>query len=339
MNPSNINGNNYDNNHTTHPAPYSDVVYNPANPNLEKPKNPNHVGSNMNDLNGLNPFPITKNPNYNQLPQNSPPNNNSNANNQVQSISNQLHMMNAGKAGMMHQMRNNAANNDEGFEPISNLSEKKLRLGFIKKTFGILGTQLLITFLITLIPLVSEDVKTWMHKNWWLVIVSSVLSIIILYVVVYTKAGRKVPLNYILVGLFTIFEAYTVAFLAARFQPETVALAAGLTTILVIALSLYAACTKTDFTKCGGFLLICMVVLITGGVVAFFFRNRILNLILSCLGVLVFGIYLIFDIQLLLGNKKNKFSKDDYILAAMMLYIDIVQMFIYILQIIGGGGN
>jgi FtsH-binding integral membrane protein len=235
---------------------------------------------------------------------------------------------------MMNQMRNENSHEDEGHQ-LADFSDKKLRLGFIKKTFAILALMLLITCIFVLIPLVSLDVRVWMINNWWLSIVTSVLAMIIMYVVIYTKAGRKVPINYILIFAFAVLESYTVAFVAARYEPSTVALAAGLTTVMVISLSLYAACTKTDFTKCGGFLMICLVVLISGGIVAFFFRNKILNLILSVLGVIIFGIYLIFDIQLLLGNKKNKFSKDDYVLAAMMLYIDIIQIFLYLLQIIG----
>lgn len=311
-----------------------DIEFTSANTDPNKPNFFDHLNRNHQNPNGLNNYQNTDDGNYRNLPQGSPPNANGR-----QPVNNMLQMANGGMGAMRQHIQQNNVGKDEGFEEFDLINNKKLRLDFIKKTFGILGTQLLITFIVTLIPLMVESVRVWMHQNWWLCIVSSVLAMIILYVVIYTKAGRKVPINYVLIFLFTIFEAYTVAFIAARYQPETVALAAGLTTLIVITLSIYAACTKTDFTKCGGFLLICLVVLITGGILAFFFRNRILNLILSCLGVIVFGIYLIFDIQLLLGNKKNKFSKDDYILAAMMLYIDIIQIFIYILQIIGFGSG
>lgn len=47
------------------------------------------------------------------------------------------------------------------------------------------------------------------------------------------------------------------------------------------------------------------------------------------------GIYIIYDTQLIVGNKENKYTIDDYIFAAMALYIDIIRMFIYILRILG----
>jgi FtsH-binding integral membrane protein len=45
------------------------------------------------------------------------------------------------------------------------------------------------------------------------------------------------------------------------------------------------------------------------------------------------GIYIIYDTQLIVGNKQNKYSIDDYIFAAMALYIDIVRLFLYLIRI------
>ena len=46
------------------------------------------------------------------------------------------------------------------------------------------------------------------------------------------------------------------------------------------------------------------------------------------------GIYIIYDTQLIVGEKSEKFSIDDYIFAAVCLYIDIVRLFLYILRIL-----
>ena len=56
---------------------------------------------------------------------------------------------------------------------------------------------------------------------------------------------------------------------------------------------------------------------------------------LAVLGVFLMGLYLIYDTQLISGNKQNKFKIDDYVWASVCLYIDITQMFIYVLQIFG----
>lgn len=51
--------------------------------------------------------------------------------------------------------------------------------------------------------------------------------------------------------------------------------------------------------------------------------------------VIVFGFYILIDTQLIIGNKSNELNDEDYILGALILYIDIIQMFIYILRILG----
>ena len=57
---------------------------------------------------------------------------------------------------------------------------------------------------------------------------------------------------------------------------------------------------------------------------------------LCALGTLIFGIYLIFDTQLIVGEGRYKLGIDDYILGAMILYVDIIMIFIYLLQLVGG---
>ena len=52
------------------------------------------------------------------------------------------------------------------------------------------------------------------------------------------------------------------------------------------------------------------------------------------LGVLLFGIYLIIDTQMILGGKRIQLSVDEYVAAAMMLYIDVIQIFLYILSML-----
>jgi FtsH-binding integral membrane protein len=62
----------------------------------------------------------------------------------------------------------------------------------------------------------------------------------------------------------------------------------------------------------------------------------IVNLVYACLGALLFSVYLVYDTQLMMGGKhKYSISPEEYVFAALNLYLDIVQIFLYILQIIG----
>ena len=97
--------------------------------------------------------------------------------------------------------------------------------------------------------------------------------------------------------------------------------------------------TKTDFTTCGPYLMMILMVLIIFGIVTIFWRNPIVQLIYACLGALIFSIYLIYDTQLVIGKGTFSYSLDDAYLAAIQLYLDVINLFLFILQILGGGGN
>lgn len=61
-----------------------------------------------------------------------------------------------------------------------------------------------------------------------------------------------------------------------------------------------------------------------------------MTLVYASIGALLFSIYLIYDTQMMLGGKhKYSISPEEYIFAALTLYIDIINIFLYILTIIG----
>jgi FtsH-binding integral membrane protein len=78
--------------------------------------------------------------------------------------------------------------------------------------------------------------------------------------------------------------------------------------------------------------------MIISGFILIFFPSYLGTIIYSGIGALLFSAYLIFDTQMIIGGKRDRymeFSVDDYVPAAISLYIDIVQLFIYMLQIFG----
>ncbi len=57
------------------------------------------------------------------------------------------------------------------------------------------------------------------------------------------------------------------------------------------------------------------------------------KLIINGCCLIVFSTYIIYDTQLILGNQREKFNNNDYVLAAMCLYIDIINLFIEMVKI------
>ena len=146
---------------------------------------------------------------------------------------------------------------------------------------------------------------------------------------------QKVPTNYILLTIFTACEGFLVGIICLRYDFHTVVEAVLLTASVCVAITVYAMTTKTDFTVFGPLLFIVLFVFATASLLGalFGFTN---NLFFSAIGVFIFSFYLLIDTQMIIGGKRRyKMSEDSYILAAMALYLDIINIFIYILQILG----
>ena len=74
---------------------------------------------------------------------------------------------------------------------------------------------------------------------------------------------------------------------------------------------------------------------------AIFFFGQIANLALGALGVLIFSLYLVYDTQLVVGGRHRKFQYgvDDYVFAALSLYLDVINLFLCILAIAKGNAS
>ena len=216
--------------------------------------------------------------------------------------------------------------------------EYAVRKGFIVKTYGILLSQLAMTcffILLTFIPAIKDFVKDdLIHRPIILTFLLIFLIVTIVVCIVFSccrETARTVPINYILLFSFTLCMSFYCFLLCSFFNTEDVVSAALLTFGATVGLTVYAARTKTDFTFCGAFLFAFLFILILTAILFWWVRFSVFYLML---GVLLYALYLIYDTQLILGNKTFQYNVDDYCLAALNLYIDIIYMFIKILQII-----
>jgi FtsH-binding integral membrane protein len=212
-------------------------------------------------------------------------------------------------------------------------TELTMRLGFIRKVYGILSIQLLLTTIVCLISMTSPLFASFQHSHPAILWLSMIASIVIMLVICCVPGmGKTVPINYILLFSFTGCEAYMVSAICSMMNPKLVLMAAVMTCAITFALTFYACTTKTDFTVLGSMLFIGSCCLLLFTIFAFFFKA--LHVFVCVAGVFLYAIYLVYDTQLLIGNQENKLDIEDYIYGALMLYLDIINIFLYILQIL-----
>ena len=214
-----------------------------------------------------------------------------------------------------------------------------IRRGFIIKTYGILLTQLIITgvfICLSFVPSVNDFIKSddFARGPFFISFLILFLIITITVCIMFScvrDTARKFPINYILLFAFTLSMSFYCLIFCAFFDPQDVIAAAILTIAATIGLTVYAIRTKDDFTYLGGLLFCFMFLSIF--TIGFYFWIRA-TIFWLALGVLVYSLYIIYDTQLIMGNVGVEYSIDDYCFAALNLYIDIIYLFLRILQII-----
>jgi FtsH-binding integral membrane protein len=228
----------------------------------------------------------------------------------------------------------NSEPENENFEEKINM---EIRLGFIRKVYGILSLQLLITVIFCAASF-NTGVKTFLLENQVFFWLAAALSfVLIIPLICFKSVMRRVPINYLLLLAWTMCEAYLVSCCCAIYDPQTVIMAAVATLAVTVSLTIYAWTTKTDFTFCGGMLFtaICLLFVLT----LFSFVFPFLNALICVFGVMIYSLYLLYDTQLIFGKVGLEYDVEDYILASLNVYLDIIQIFLYMLEIIGSLSN
>mmetsp|Transcript_24992 Transcript_24992/g.24647 ORF Transcript_24992/g.24647 Transcript_24992/m.24647 type:complete len:170 (-) Transcript_24992:32-541(-) len=148
--------------------------------------------------------------------------------------------------------------------------------------------------------------------------------------------ARKVPQNYIVTGIFTLGESFLVANATAYYDPITILIAAVMTMGVTIGVTAYACFTKRDFTTCYGVLFgILLGAIFFALFMGIFAYSRPLNVVICFVFVIIYTFYIVIDTQMIAGGRKYQLGYDDYIVGAMCLYIDIIGLFLYLLQLLG----
>lgn len=134
------------------------------------------------------------------------------------------------------------------------------------------------------------------------------------------------------VSLSVIFLIYAMATIAKVFF-----ITAGLfATMAVIGYT-----TKTDLTKLGSILMMALIGIIIASVVNFFMKSGTLDYIISCIGVLVFTGLVAYDTQKVkrigAGVEFGSATASKLaIMGALSLYLDFINLFLFLLRIFGG---
>ena len=155
------------------------------------------------------------------------------------------------------------------------------------------------------------------------------------------KPGRSLAATTLMFILFSALNGATLAYIFAAFAPAAIVKTFMITAGTFGVTAAYGYFTRRDLTKLGGLLMMGLIGVVIAGVVNLFLHSSGLDMVVSILGVLVFVGLTAWDsqrikMQLAMAEDLGEQSQKIALAGALSLYLDFVNLFLYLLRFFGG---
>jgi FtsH-binding integral membrane protein len=208
------------------------------------------------------------------------------------------------------------------------------RATLVRRTYSLVFVSVLVTIAGSMFALSQPALLSWIAQHTWLSLIAIFAPLLLAM-----RYQQTFPLNIALVFVFAFAEGVLLAPLLYAYgqtRPGLITQAAMLTIGAFGILTAYAFVSRRDFSAWGSFFMVGLWVVIGGMLLnMFFFHNPGADLALASITILVFSGLLVFDTWRL----RNVYGPDDYVAAAVQIYLDLLNLFLAILRVLGGRRN
>lgn len=204
------------------------------------------------------------------------------------------------------------------------------RAALVRRTYALVFVSVLFTIAGATFALSQPSLLQAVAEHPFLSLIAAMAPLVVV-----TRARESFPANIGLVLLFTFVMGVIsspVLYVYGRAQPGLITQAAVLTIGAFGVLTLYAFVSRRDFSAWGSFFVMGLWVLIGTSLLNVYFKNPAMDLWLAGITVLVFSGLLIFDTWRI----RNVYGPDEYVQAAVNIYLDLLNLFMGLLRILGG---
>ena len=205
--------------------------------------------------------------------------------------------------------------------------------------FGWMFAGLLLTAATAALVTTSPTLMDTVGSNWFLLLIGQV------FLAIGIQAGINKLAPTVGLVLFFVYAAtmgLTIGVIVAYYTPESVAAAFVSTAAMFGGASLYGALTKRDLSGMSGLFAMGLIGLIVASLVNIFLHSSPLGWLISIVGVVLFVALTAFDVQRIVRGDYAAITTSAErasVLAALHLYLDAINLFLFLLRIFGSGRN
>jgi FtsH-binding integral membrane protein len=152
------------------------------------------------------------------------------------------------------------------------------------------------------------------------------------------SAGTALGLSF----AYAALNGFTLSLILLSFDSKAVFSAFVATTGLFGAMAIVGATTQADLSKMGTYLMMGVIGLVIAIVVNIFLASSSLDYLISVAGVLIFTALTAYDTQRIQHLAETSEGESDTrlgIIGALTLYLDFLNLFLFLLRLFGGGGR
>ena len=220
------------------------------------------------------------------------------------------------------------------YEEIEKIAASKVRGSILWMVFGLLISGL--TGYFTLIGLSNGTVPFLIVP---IAFILEFVAVIAFTALTYKASASMLKMIFL---VYSVLTGITLSAIGAIYDPYVVIAAFTGTVVLFTVLAIYGYVTKEDLSRYRSILIVGGISLVIIGIINIFLQSDRLMWISSMLGVAVFIVFIAYDVNRIKNNViAYALEEDTSILdkieihGALALYLDFVNLFLYILRILG----
>ena len=235
---------------------------------------------------------------------------------------------------------------EEIVQPLDDFLDRTSRNVFLRRVYGLLSASLGLSaascLLFAAFPgLFTELIRSPLGLT--LIGGSAITGALTPLAISFIPAFRSGKKAISLFWVFSFAQALTLGVVTSAYDAGNVVLAMFQTLAATLALTAFGFQPNPNFdlTGLGSVLVSVLFISLVSGLLGSIFRIPAMNVLQSSFGALLFAAFIVYDTQLIVGgkHKKRQLDTQDYVLGAMILYIDIINLFIRLLQLMDNNNS
>jgi len=204
---------------------------------------------------------------------------------------------------------------------------------YMSKVYGWMFLGLMLTALVSLATASSAMMTSVAMNGFWLLMLVE-LGIVFWLSMRVTRMSPATATVWFLV--YAALNGVVLTPIVFAYTGATVALAFAVTGISFGVMSIYGYVTKTDLTRIGSLAFFGLIGVLVTLLINMFLHSSAIQWFISYLGLAIFIILTAWDTQRI---KNNPFYQRYAVMGSLSLYLDFINIFLFLLSIFGGGAR